>query len=209
MSRSGPFLIVTALLTASAALPGCGEPTGDVDGSTGDGSAAADARDGDAIVDSATGGDGATVTDAAVPYDAAPVIGLPYPERDAYHIKGIQPDFWNIDELADDYVGAVSMNLVWANWEPSEKAPPCSGSQEEYQGHCYDINTATDQAIEAWSDRGVVVTGIVYGVPAWARVGNTGCSPITSGFEIFCTPDDPACEGSTTDGLLGYALPTS
>ncbi|MBW2703722.1 MAG: hypothetical protein JRF33_23130 [Deltaproteobacteria bacterium] len=102
------------------------------------------------------------------------------------------PDFWsNRNELAEVQTGAISVNLVWALWEGNTKSPPCSGSEQEYDGHCFVIDQSRDAEIRAYTDLGVVVTGIVYGVPGWARVGNTGCSPAIAGFDMFCSPDNP------------------
>ncbi len=173
--------------------------------------------DGSILPDGAVGPDGQVgvdagpAADAAIWPDAGPLVGLPYPVRDTYRIKGINPDFWpNKDEFVTQHTGVVAVNLVWFSWEPSPDSPPCGGSQQEYDGRCYNIPADADDAIRGYTDRGIVVTGVLYGVPAWARTGNTGCSPITGGFEIFCTPDDPSLFGrfagmlaSRYDGLSG------
>jgi hypothetical protein len=111
-------------------------------------------------------------------------------------LKELQPDFWpDVDEIAGNNTGGVAMNLVWSHWQSSRRTAPCAASEVTYDGQCFTVPGEVDAAIAAWSERGLAVTAVVYGVPAWARAGNTGCSPVSPGFEIFCAPDDAADYG--------------
>ena len=170
---------------SDGSAPSDGSPS---DGSPSDGSAPRDdsgSADGGPppIADLGPGGGG----------DAGPEPALPYPERDPMRLKELQPDFWpDMDEVAGNGTGGVAMNLVWAHWQGERRTAPCAASEVTYDGQCFGIPAAVDRAIGEWSRRGLAVTAVVYGVPAWARVGNTGCSPAAPGFDIFCAPDSAA-----------------
>jgi hypothetical protein len=107
---------------------------------------------------------------------------LPYPTRKS--IKGLQPDFWNASEIIGNEVAGVAMNLVWETWQPT-KTGSCGGGQVAYDGVCYTIEAGTASTIKTYSDAGVVVTAVVYGVPPWAR---RACSGVVA--DYFCAPTD-------------------
>ena len=110
----------------------------------------------------------------------------PYPTRK--NIKGIQPDFQDINQIIGNNAGGVAMNLLWIEWEPNESAEGCSGVM--YDGHCFVPNANTVNLIKQYTDAGVLVTAVVYGVPSWAR---RTCSGVVA--DYFCAPTEAGAKG--------------
>ena len=126
------------------------------------------------------------------------ISDLLYPKIDNYKIKGLttSADFWpDKDEIINNYAGRMAVNLKWNEWEPFVKLPPCDIFEYEYDNHCFVINDKLyrnilnrdrlNRDILEWSHRGLVVTGVIYGVPNWARIND--CS-LVEGRVIFCAP---------------------
>ncbi len=191
-----PWLLATCLASAACVVgvePGDASRTDArtdtrvADDPTPDAAESIDAPD-ESRVDGAV--DRVTPTDLVAPTDVPPAP-LPYPTRSAYRIKSLQPDFWaNHDEVSGNNTGGVAMNLVWDIWEPSLRTTPC-GADVEFDGHCFTVDAAVEAAITDWTARGLVVTAVMYGSPAWSRVGRT-CTPVGPGFDRFCAPNSPA-----------------
>lgn len=115
-----------------------------------------------------------------------------YPTRKS--IKGLQPDFQQIDQIYGNEVHGVAMNFVWANWQPYLKQSPCSDGETLFEGYCYIIDAQLVNVIKTYTAQKVVVTGVIYGTPSWCR---RKCSIATA--DIFCAPTK---EGSTYFGLF-------
>ncbi|TNF37978.1 MAG: hypothetical protein EP329_01690 [Deltaproteobacteria bacterium] len=130
---------------------------------------------------------------------------LPYPTRNGYQLKAIQPDFWpDKANISGNMAGGVAVNLGWWIWEPSPKAPPCNSGQIEFLDRCYSVDGGVEDQIKGYTDRGLRVTGVLYGSPPWARAGlGAACTPASAGFEIFCKPDDPSLFGRFA-GMLAH-----
>ncbi len=105
-----------------------------------------------------------------------------YPTRKG--IKGLQPDFQDINQVTGNETHGVAMNLVWQGWQPSPSTS-CGDGQVKYDGYCFNVDGNTANVIKQYTDRGVVVTAVVYGVPDWAR---RSCTNVVS--PIFCAPTD-------------------
>ncbi|WP_211305369.1 hypothetical protein, partial [Crossiella equi] len=137
------------------------------------------------------------------PPAAAAPDALPYPEREDYRIKAIQPDSWpDRDSLSGNNTGGVAVNLLWSDWEPVARQAPCAPEETAYDNRCYRVPPAVDEEIRDWTARGLVVTGVAYGTPAWAREGKA-CSPVKADFDRFCTPRHAADYARFT-GLLAH-----
>lgn len=151
-----------------------------------------------------------------------PLIGLPYPTRDQYKFKGLQPDYWsNYDEVSVNNLGNVSINLIpgtGKHWASTRRAP--SGfvteapvgklSREKVSGtellyECAINNYASNFLTTDISCGGNRLMGPVGWI--WTTSG-PGLSPLhscslNSGSDHFVSVDSN-CEGQTVVGLLGY-----
>lgn len=120
------------------------------------------------------------------PSVAQPPSASPYPTRDPFSIKAVYTDFWpNRNELLNANIGGVSVNLVWAHWEPEQQAPPCRANTFSYQNRCYQLSQQADDQIKYWSRQGKNVTAIIWGVPVWAR--DEHCVSTLSDRSLFCS----------------------
>ena len=115
-----------------------------------------------------------------------------YPNRKG--IKGLQPDFQDINQIIGNSVHNIVINFVWSQWQPTLKKDSCSLNEVLYNGLCYVLNTNILDVIRIYTDSDIMVTGIFYGVPSWAR---RKCS--TAVDQIFCAPTD---EGAVFYGLF-------
>ena len=97
----------------------------------------------------------------------------------------------DINQVAGNATHGVSMNMVWAFWQPTQTTT-CVDGQVQYDGYCFtiggDYQQRTISAIKEYSNRGVLVTAIVYGVPPWATISN--CSSQKRVNDTFCAPAD-------------------
>ncbi len=114
---------------------------------------------------------------------------LAYPNRTGFDIKSVNTDFWpNSQELLDANTAGIGVNLVWESWQPS-RSNNCTSSQIKFDGACFTVQSPFDQKIKYWSAQGKTVTGILYGVPAWARNNNV-CTATSESTEKFCSTNN-------------------
>ena len=115
-----------------------------------------------------------------------------YPKRKS--IKGLQPDFQDFNQVIGNAVHGVAFNFVWETWQPTLTSN-CASNQVKYQNYCFTPQQNHIYSIKIYTKAEVVVTGVLYGVPSWAR--RECIAPVTS--QIFCAPTD---EGSKYYGLF-------
>ncbi len=114
----------------------------------------------------------------------------PYPQRDPFKIKSINTDHWpQRSVFTNANTGGVGINLVWSFWQPVKTTSACSSNQIRYDNHCFTIPHVFDEEVRYWSSKGLNVTGILWGVPDWARTDN--CYTGSPARDIFCTATDP------------------
>ncbi|OED42495.1 hypothetical protein AB833_07285 [Chromatiales bacterium (ex Bugula neritina AB1)] len=128
-----------------------------------------------------------------------PATALPYPQRSPFTIKSINTDHWpDNNELLRANLEGVVINLVWSNWEAQQRREHCLAGQQKYDGYCYQISPVFDREIRYWSGQGKNVTGVIWGVPQWARRDDCTGQP---GREIFCSSSNIAAFARFT-GML-------
>ena len=93
---------------------------------------------------------------------------LPYPKRDAFSIKSIQTDGWEKQDFIDANTGGVIVNFSWLHWQPVKKTGTCSSDEISYNKHCFQVPASLDKQIRYWTDKGVIVSGVLMNIPEWA-----------------------------------------
>ncbi len=107
-----------------------------------------------------------------------------YPTRKS--VKGLQPDGVDVKTIVNSSTHGVVMNMVWRDWQETQNSD-CSG-ETLYDGNCFKVSADTEKQIKEYTDAGVVVTAIVYGVPEWAVIPD--CSSLSEQDPLFCAPAD-------------------
>ena len=115
-----------------------------------------------------------------------------YPNRKS--IKGLQPDFQDVNQIIGNAVHSIALNFVWAEWQPSLKKSTCSSGEVLYNGLCYRVNQAMVDYIKQFTKSEVMVTAVLYGVPDWAK---RSCTQAVA--QIFCAPTE---QGAKYYGLF-------
>ena len=115
-----------------------------------------------------------------------------YPNRKS--IKGLQPDYQQIEQITGNAVHNIAINFVWSSWQPILKSSPCSSNEYSFNGLCYILDTRLINVIKTYTDSEIVVTGVFYGTPTWAR---RQCTVVVD--PIFCAPTE---EGAVYYGLF-------
>ena len=120
-------------------------------------------------------------------------VDKPTSVRDTYpvrkSIKSLQPDFQDRAQIIGNEVHGVAMNLVWAEWQP-QQSKSCGANQVQYDGYCFNKNQAIIDAIREYTNHGVVVTAVIYGVPDWARRDCVNPKKRVVQAPMFCAPVD-------------------
>ncbi len=119
---------------------------------------------------------------------------LPYPPFNPHDIKTVGPDGWqDRDQLLNAGTGGVKFNLIWSQWQPEANLNPNNPNTFTYDGKVWLISSTRDKEIRWYSERGMKVTAVLYGTPAWARPKNTAKFgrkvPIVD--DKFIAPDNP------------------
>lgn len=135
---------------------------------------------------------------AAVPNHSEPALksaALPYPPFNPHDIKVVGPGGWrDRDQLLDTGIGGVKFNLIWSQWQPDPNLKPGAPNTFTYDGKVWLISAARESEIRWYSERGMKVTAVLYGTPAWARPKNTArfANNVTIIDDKFIAPDNPA-----------------
>ena len=120
--------------------------------------------------------------------------------RDTYpkkkDIKGIQPDLQDPNQMIGNKVSTVAFNFPWFEWQPTRKSS-CTSSEFQYDGFCYKINQFALNQIRTYTNAGLTITGILYGVPEYARESCPNQN------KVFCSP---TFKGSIEFGRYAGAL---